>query len=149
MIKPHLVLIASMLLTSFGAFAEEPETYNTVDQLKPGQCLYAGLIYEPDEIFFGDAPGIAHVCTNVNGKGVALTLTDTSMAQAHVSSTVKYRTVYAYGTQIRLADTTFIKDGVKTVCTQYLGAADPEVHTTNSFKIQNDCRVVDDSAPDQ
>ncbi|WP_219096151.1 hypothetical protein [Pseudomonas sp. UMAB-40] len=137
---PQLALIASMLLLSLGAMAEEVETFNTVDQLKVGQCLYGGVIYEPGEFFYGDAPGVAHVCTNVNGKGVALTVTSTSMDQLNISSTVKYRIVYAFGTQIRLADTTFSKDGVVTVCKQHLRAADQDdVTLTTSFKIQQDC----------
>jgi hypothetical protein len=136
-------MIASMILTSLGALAAEPEMFNTVDQLKVGQCLYAGVIYEPGELFFGRSPGGAHVCANVNGKGVALTITSASMAQLNITSTVKYHIVDVMGTQIRLAETTFSKDGVTTICKQSLRAADQDENTlTTSFKIQQDCRPV-------
>lgn len=78
--------LASATLVHLGAAAGERPTITNPNQLKPGQCVYAGEVYEPGELIVGKVKGIAQVCANIDGRGVGVTITKDSMDLLHIAA---------------------------------------------------------------
>ena len=117
--KTKALLIALSIVTSASAVAAERATITSPDQLKPGQCAYAGEVYEPGEPIVDRVPGVAQVCTNVDGRGVALTIAKESMDMLYKSK-VSFRTEVVKGVSIRLAETEVSEHGKRVTCRQYI-----------------------------
>jgi hypothetical protein len=113
------ILLALSIAISASAFAAERATITSPNQLKPGQCAYAGEVYEPGEPIVGRVPGVAQVCANVEGHGVALTITSDSMDMLSKPS-VSFRTEQVNGVSIRLADTNYTENGKRVACKQFI-----------------------------
>lgn len=112
------LLTLSIAITA-NTVAAERATITNPDQLKPGQCAYAGEVYEPGEPIVGRVPGVAQVCANVEGHGVALTITKDSMDMLSKPS-VTIRTEQVNGVSIQLADTNFSENGKRVACKQFI-----------------------------
>jgi hypothetical protein len=117
--KTNALLIALSFVMSASAVAVERATITSPDLLKPGQCAYAGEVYEPGEPIVGRVPGVAQVCTNVDGRGVALTVTKESMDMLYKSK-VSFRTEVVKGVSIRLAETEVSEHGKRITCRQFI-----------------------------
>lgn len=74
-----VAVLTTTILVSLGSAAGERPKISNPNQLKSGQCAYAGEVYEPGELIVGKVKGIAQVCANVDGRGVGVTITKDSM----------------------------------------------------------------------
>jgi len=137
--KTNTLLIALSIVMSASAVAAERATITNPNQLKPGQCVYAGEVYEPGEPIVGRVPGIVQVCANVEGHGVALTITSDSMDMLSKPS-VSYRTEQVNGVSIRLADTNYSEKGKRVACKQFIRSVEQDAKGQPTvISVDKDC----------